>query len=1411
MLYKRITLSLFFCIFFEVADAGLHSFTNPGIAFIQVPPGQGLSQSSVYCMLQDHKGFIWVGTKDGLNRYDGYEFITYKYDQTDLNSLSNNEITCLEADNNKYLWIGTRSGGINKFNLASGKITRFNNLTYDELVRDLLVDSLNNLWAATSEGLLVFLPDKNLKRNMIRNVSETAKYFNEDGRIIDPGRENISITSIFEIRKGVLLVGGGEGLFIYEIKKNEFTSVSQQTFEATVFTSLTIDSDNSIWAASYDGLFKITSWKGDLKSVHVKLFNSAAPSERRLPVDWVEDITLDSAGNLWAGTRGAGLFRISGDRITGHFYNITGDQTSLPDDLINSIMIDRTGILWIGSESNGLAYSDLCSRGFHVIRPGRNDNNALSDNLVTAIAGNDSLIWVGTAAAGIDVFEQQQYQLRKLRNIPRVVIDGEQDTREVMALLCDADTDLWLGSATNSLTVFNINSGFKSYFVKGFVFSLFQDSRGRIWFGTWGQGLGYIDKETEEIESYNGTFAASLGLSNDKVLCIYQDSNNFLWVGTKGGGVNVCNIDDVVARKGEFTSYRNEAGKTESLSYNDVYDILEDAKGNIWIATGSGLNKIIPGQGKGLAESIENGTLSFVSYSEKDGLAGGLILFMEEDAYGNLWLGTNKGISRFNPDQETFTNFGVNEGLPSGEFHLNSSFRDSQTGTMYFGGVGGIAVFHPDSLKPNPFPAKVQITGIRLHNEPVSPGESINGKIILKNDIAYTDHLVLSYRNNEITFEFSALHFSNTANVKYAYRLKGFNDSWQETTSENRRSTYTNLREGRYVFEVKATNNDGAWCVDPCRLPLSIKPPIFRTYWAYTAYVVLLIFLLLAFRKYSLIGIKQKNSLIIESLEHKKDHELTEAKMKFFTNISHEIRTPLTLIYAPLQEILRQKGISPKVQQTLSVMHRNVRRLLNMVDQLLEFRKLDTGHLKVHPIRFNLTELCRDTLTAFDSLALQKGIETSFDADEKLLLTADEKMVSTGVYNLLSNAFKFTPTGGKITVQAGHVKGEESPKDACSDIFIKVSDTGPGIPEELLGHVFDRFSQLKGHDHLAGSGIGLSIVREFVELNQGSVWAYNNLEGGCCFEILLPEEVKVKDDKETIISHASKCDIIPTVIMPALETASGGGIDETVYSDNQEGKNMSNNQLSLCIVEDDVELALWLKTAFKNEYAVTVFHDGAKAISEIPSLMPDILVCDLMLPGLSGIEITDKIKSTLEISHILVVMLTARTGEDDVLESLQAGADSYITKPFNINILKAQVASLIQSRQAFKNNFSGKLSLEPTKEIITPIDEKFLSRLLEITEQKMSDPAFDVSVLVEEMYMSHSIILKKVKALTGLSLVEFIRSMRIKKAAQIFSQDKLSISEVSFMVGFSDPKYFSKCFSKQIGKKPTQFIKEHHL
>ncbi len=1389
-LKKRVLTFCFLLLFVGGISSNL-LFASSVKNFQRVRAVNSLSQYSVLCMVQDSTGFLWFGTKDGLNRFDGYEFITFKYEPGNSNSLSNNEISCLAMQGDRYLWIGTRSGGINRLELYSNEITRYTDLTYDDLVRDIFYDEHGQIWAGTSEGLFLFQENGSENGSFI-NISRQANYRYQDGKAFLPFRKNIAVTFIYQITPNKLIIGAEEGLFEYNIHLNEFRSVSDQTINHTVITKILMDSRQQLWVATYDGLLRFDDISGGIDH-KIVFYDSNAASERRLPVDWVEDMVEDHKGNIWLATRGGGVVIISDNKVQQVFDHSVVNSAQLPDNIINSIMIDNTGVLWLGTESNELIYLDLYAKQFMTVLPGSENSSGLSDNLVTALTGNGKFLWAGTSSAGIDIFVIKGDTIKKVRNFPRIFLPIEQWKSEIYSLLCDDQDNLWVGSATNTLIRYTPQGHTDRWPVEGFVFSLFEDNRGNIWFGTWGQGLGYVKKETLNIVQYNKVFDGMLGISSDKVLTIFQDSRDLLWVGTKGGGISVADIDGIINGSERFTVYRHSPQESNSLSYNDIYDIFEDSNGNIWLASGRGLNRLTIPEGYNFKNTVLSGKAGFEVISENDGLPGGMVYSIREDHKGMLWLGTNNGLTRYNPFDASMVIYDVNDGLPSGKFHLNSSYQNEDNGMLYFGGVDGISFFHPDSIFSNPFNANTKITELLLLNRSVLPKMKIAGREILSQDIANTEKIRISHYDKEISLKFSALHFASPDKIRYSYRLLGFNDEWQQVGSQNRWVTYTNLRYGKYMFQVRATNNDGIQEPGVSELLIIVDPPIWLTSWAYLVYIIILFFLLYVFRKYSLIAVKKKNQLIIESMEHKKETEIAETKMRFFTNVSHEIRTPLALINAPLQQLIKDESLDPKHKSTLNMIYRNVRRLLNQVNQLLEFRKMEADRYELKYSYFSLDQLFREILLDFDSIIKQKDIQVELKILDDLEINADKRLVTTAFHNLISNSLKFSPSKGSFIIEVENIvdSGSSSDNNEEAEKMVKIRfiDEGPGIPESHLESVFGRFFQINHdeNDHLGGSGIGLSIVREFIEKHSGKVRAFNMPSKGCCFEVILPLGDKIPTYLENLTDEVEKPDI-----------------EDVAHKEEEKDKPL------LCIVEDDQDMAIYLRSVFKEKFKVTLFFDGKKAHEQIHKILPDLIICDVMLPGMNGIDLTRKLKNNQNTSHIPIVMLTARAGQDHILEGLNTGADSYILKPFDIDLLQAQIRSLMKSREAFRQRFSQKLYLEPSEEVIMPMDEKFLSRLMSITEENLANASFDVSNLVSEMHMSHSIILKKVKSLTGLSLVEFIRSMRIKKAAQIFRQDKLSVSEVAFMVGFSDPKYFSKCFVKDMGIKPSEFIRQHH-
>lgn len=1403
------TVVTLFAIHFGIKAQSLQADGN--VRFEVISTAQGLSQSSVFSLAQDKKGFIWMGTRDGLNRYDGYDFLSFRNNPQDTNSLSNNEITKVFVNKQGNLWIGTRGGGLNYYDQAVNKFTRYANLNYDNFVRDIFEADDSTLWVGSSEGLLKFASAKG-NRFRYTNVSATA-LFKFKSQSITKTKLNQSVISVNKLTNNKLLIGSQYGLFIYEIARNQFHKVNLGESDTTIVNCSMVNSDGSVWVGTFNGLVKLLPKKSDEYDFDLEFYNTRQKGSHHLFGNRIETMTRDCFGNIWMGIHGGGLiqFEINGKIST--FVNDESDNQSLPDNIVNSLMMDNSGVLWIGTESQGCCKLDLYRKKFIHIRNISNKISSLNSNSVTAIAGSgNGVIWVGTAVKGVDKLTYANDGSYKIDHFEKIPIILGQTSSEVFSMYEDREGVLWIGTGSNSITRYKQGEGFRSFPINGYVFSIHQDQTGSLWIGTWGEGLGLLNRNTGSVMRLTNVPENPQSLSSDKVLAIFDDKWGNLWVGTKAGGVNVIPLSKVKQGKNEFLSFKHSHALPKGVVHNDIYCIMQDSRDNIWLGTGGGLCRVVWADAQ---HSLKN--IQFESYVEKDGLPNEMIHGIVEDKQGNLWLSTNNGLSMFNPKSKEFVNYNVNDGLQANEFRSNSYWVDKQ-GNMFFGGVNGLTTFNPSNLKSNPCSANVLITRFRVANHEIKPGTEINGRRILEYDITQTKDIKLTYRDKEFTFDFAAMHYANPQRIRYAYRLVGFNDSWQIIENGNRSVTYTNLDDGKYVFQLKATNNDGKWNEKPLEVNITIQPPIWRRPWFYLIYVVIIAFLLYVFQKYSLIAVKEKNRIALERLEHKKQLELSQAKMRFFTNVSHEIRTPLTLISDPLNQVISNGEVDENSRKSLSLISNNVNRLLNMVNQLLQLRNIDLGSVKLKISEVPFVPFIKEILGHFEQQSSLKQITFTFtnELDDRPLFF-DREMISTVFYNLLSNAFKFTPEKGSITVKvfkpnkpAGKlfVSGIKdwftTHNNDIEWVVVEISDTGRGIPHKELKNIFHRFYQVTDPEspQFAGSGIGLSLVEEYVSLHKGQVKVSSKAGKGSRFTVLLRAGSQHFKQGQFVLEDENEENLKPSRKETLIE-GSALESDKLLAKDSKD--------FTILLIEDDRDLAGYIETYFAKKYRIKVAYDGASGLKLAESAIPDIIISDVMMPEMDGLQLCKLLKTNIETSHIPIILLTARAAEENVMEGYEQGADIYMPKPFNIEILAKQVKMLLESRIKLRQKFSQQLVFEPTDVTITSTDERFLKQLMEVTDTHLTDSEFDVTKLVDSMNMSHAVILRKVKALTEMSLVDFIKEQRLKKAALILQKGKISIAEVGYMVGFSDPKYFSKCFIKKFGKTPSEYCNEFQL
>jgi signal transduction histidine kinase/ligand-binding sensor domain-containing protein/AraC-like DNA-binding protein len=1362
---------------------------NENITFEHSPLSDGLPQTSVNTIVQDQVGFIWLGTHDGLIRYDGYEQRVFKGEPNNPNSLSNNQIMSLAVDKHGRIWIGTLGGGINILLPDRNKIINIQNspdifqkIRNNEIWK-IYVDLFDNVWIGTSDGLFkaeIKEKDNNITQIRFREFSYKS---NND--------EHFWVRSIIQSSDHIYLIGTISGLYRLDIYENIIKPVNIPIVQYKMVTTICEGKYSDMWLGTIeDGIYHITFDKQQNKVIDIDDLASRG-SKIYLPLKRIEQMIVDRFGNLWIASRqGLGKINLYTSDYT-YYCNDMNDQTSLSDNRLGSVYEDRSGVIWIGTESKGVNRLDLYQKKFITIRQTSKVQNSLSDNYISAIAGKkNGRIWIASDGGGIDelqVSEDGDYKIIK------PAWNNQLLNKNIISVFESDDENLWFGSTRNSIGKVNLKTGVVNYtYLFGYVFSIYEDSYDNIWFGTWGSGLYRLDKKTGEISNFKKIYNDSTSLGSDIVISIYEDNNRQLWIGTKGGGLCrlVSNNDDNPVR---FESYINRFSDSSSLSHNDVYCILQSSKGDLWLGTGAGLNKMI-------VEHTPKGTkVYFKSFMEKDGLPNNIVYGILEDKEGNFWMSTNKGISKFNPNTLKFKNYDIHDGIQSNEFHLNAYFQDYK-GRIYFGGNGGVTFFDPASIQSNPFIPNVIFTSLKIQGNEVKVGQQVNGRVVLEKDVNYSNRIVLNYKDKEITIEFSSSHYAIPEKTRFRYRLLGFNDNWQEISSKYRSITYTNLSQGEYVLQIMASNNDGIWPSRPKELIIKVLPPPWLTIWAFMGYIILFFLAVVLFKKYTLIGVNRKHQLVIDSLEKNNVEQISKMKINFFTNISHELRTPLTLISNPLHDLINNKKVDDFVKKELLVIQRNVDRLLQLVNQLLDFQKIDAGELKLKISQTNLIELLDEICQSFAQYAASRNINLNYiHKDEEIFLWLDREKIITVFFNLISNAFKYSPNNSNITVEIKRMLPKN--ENAESEVEIKVIDEGIGIEKEYLSHIFDRFYQIQDPSQKgkAGTGIGLSVSRDYIEAHGGSIKVESVPGQGSTFSVILP----LQKEKLTDVIQIPNDQIINEIELNTSQLLN------TLSATLDSNMNLADNssRKSLLIIEDNNDLLHYLADRFSSKYHVFVANNGSKGLQLAIDKNPDIIITDIMMPEMDGLTLCKKLKNDLRTSHIPIIILTAKTTEESNLESLEAGADVFIQKPFNIEVLKAQVKSLLESREKLRLSISKNVILQPKEIVATSLDERFMMKLMEVIENNIANPDFGIKNLTDEMNMSHSVIFRKVKALTGSNVIEFIRSVRLKKAAQLLQKQKLPVSEVSIMVGFNDAKYFSKCFIKEFGVTPREYAK----
>ncbi|MBI5471476.1 MAG: response regulator [Ignavibacteriae bacterium] len=1352
------------------------------ISFRHLTIDDGLSQNAVTAILQDHRGFMWLGTKDGLNRYDGYVFTTYRHNPFDTASLSASHITSLFEDSRGSLWIGTVEGRVDRFVRRTETFQRFRTNVASE-ISTIAEDSSGNIWVGThSDGLLMLAKESHefvhLKNQpgRARSLSSNAVH----ALLVDVSG-TVWVGTKNRLNK---LVGGDafEHFLIYT--KNPLAPPSDND---SSITAILQGEHGTLWLGVGNGVVHFDP--------AVKKFVGYPHHYDVYRYDWgrVKGMAQGGDRELWIATASE-LMRFNQEKKTYEYSrNDPLDPKSLSYNVVSTIRKDRTGILWIGTAGGGVNLYDDKSRRFSTLIRKQDPASRIAGFSVRSILEDkEGYVWVST-----DVVYRWNRHTRELKSF-ETTSDQPDDFGNTTAgsMVQSTSGILWFSSTQGLFSYDPISQRTRLYkhtredttgLPEKSVHALFEDRSGTLWVAT----ESYLCKllDTEKGKFRRVRFRQNTGQSQNVGLVIRQDGAGRIWLGTENGLLRFSQTDET------FEEFRNDPARLTSLSNNQIKCICIDPQSPekiLWIGTaGGGFSRF----------DLE--TRTFHHFGEKDGLPNNVVYGIVPDEQGHLWLSTNKGLSRFDLKTHAFRNYDVGDGLQSNEFNTGAYFR-SRSGEIFFGGIKGLNYFRPETLRENSFLPHVVFTGLKLDNVEVS---RTYPNSILASSISETKSLTLSPNISIVTFEFAAMEFTAPEKNRYQYKLENFNSDWIDAGTV-RSATYTNVPPGSYTFRVKASNNDGIWNDEGAALELTILPPWWKTWWAYALYAIVVLAALYIMRRYELNRLRLKGALELETIEAVKLKELDRLKSRFFANISHEFRTPLTLILGQVDNVMNS-GIEVKEKAKLHVALRNARRLLQLINQLLDLSRIEAGSMELKAERHNLVSFVKNVVYSFEALAEQRQISLTFNSDSAQITAMFEPDKMEKIFsNLLSNAFKFTPKGGGVSVIV-----ETS---GAGFVQVTVRDTGIGIPADQVQHIFDRFYQVDSAssfrpDGQEGSGIGLALAKELVELHGGSIAVSSKQGVGTEFVVILPfargsvneEELRNERAGETEMEErigelkerngeAEKRRTGRVPDSPILPLADSTSAEET------------NAQLIL-VVEDNADVRAYICEQLEDRYNVIEAADGDEGVTKAQEAIPDLIITDLMMPRMDGYQFTKQIRLDEKTSHIPIVMLTAKADLDDKIEGLERGVDVYLTKPFSAKELKVQVHALISRREELRRRFSTATIIKPSEITATSIDKAFLQKVIACVETHFEDEQFSVEQLARSQNMSISQLNRKLNALINQAGGELIRSMRLERAADLLKQNAGSVAEISYKLGFTDQAYFSRAFKKQFGCTPSQY------
>ncbi|NQZ08816.1 MAG: response regulator, partial [Algicola sp.] len=1346
------------------------TLAEPAVHFERLGIEEGLSQNSVLRIIQDRQGFLWLGTSDGLNRYDGYQFKHFKHDPNDDNTLSNNYVTALYEDHNDMLWIGTLDGGLNRYDPKTQRFERFyhddnnpHSLSSD-VVTGITQDTQGDMWIGTSNHGLNRYDAK-------QNRFEHFKHQPDSSNSISGNKVNTLTTD----SKGRLLIATKSGLDRYDVVGKRFELLVKSYTE-----SMFEDSAGRLWIGTVnDGL----GWFDEDLQQFVTLPETSAQIKRLNSAN-ILAIAQDQQGTLWVGTD-VGLYQRQSKtgQFTHHQYQLA-DKHSISSNIILSLLTDTQGLLWIGVYSGGLNKVDFRRNQFGHFKRNPNNPRSLSHNTVLPIlVDSQQTLWIGTDGGGLNKQVKGTKEFEHFKTEPNN--PNSLSNNRVWSIIEDSKGYIWLGTQRGGLNRLDpSNNSFKHYrhdpdnknsISSDRVMAIFEDSKNNLWVSAWGDGLSRLNRQTDDFERFRNDPADPNSLSSDIVTSFFEDASGVLWLGTFTGGLNRFDYQTE-----QFSHYRHDKSDPKSLSNDAVMTISQDSKGVLWVGTyGGGLNK------------FNQQTGEFTHYREEHGLPSDAVYSILEDQQGFLWLSTNQGLSKFDSSDETFTNFDRSHGLQSNEFKAGAYFK-SPSGELFFGGINGYNRFYPGQIKIDQQPPRMTFSEVFLFNQPVPVAQS-KAPFSLTKSVEHLDSLTLNYQQSPITFEFAALDFTAPNKSQYAYQMVGIDHNWIKTDAKNRRATYTNLPSGSYTLRVKASNANGYWNEQGTSIEIKITPGWWETWQAYLLYVICALTTIYGIYRYRTRALVQR----AQTLEHRVEqrtatiNQLLSQKQQMFDNVSHEFKTPLTLILTPLDAIHPNQDTG-EFYRKVGMMKRNGQRLLRMVDQLLELSKLDTNMAKERHY-YLLSEALQSVLHSFQPLLHNKNLTLEQTPCPNVVLCLTFDSLEMILNNLISNAIKYTPTGGQISVSLGV---------SSTDVVIAIQDSGIGISPDNQKIVFNRFTRAnETHDKsITGAGIGLALVKDLVKTNQGNITLSSDLGSGSTFTVTLPID-KSSDAKMTTVSGLSTATLIEIDRHEAAPERL-----ESLIEESEPTAEHATSKATLLLIDDNADMLTLLTDTLEATYHCLKASNGENGLAVAKAQLPDLVISDLMMPGINGFEVLKQLKQNPLTSHIPVVLLTAKGDVQSRLRGWAEKADEYLEKPFNAKELLFRIDNLLAIRHLLRQRF-GRVFTEPKKidDVKSNLDSVPIEPSLNVVTQDFIDNinAFlaehyhredlDVDQMASALFMGKRQLARKMKSLLDLTPVESIRSYRLKKAAELLQQG-IAPSQVVSEVGFAAHSYFSQCF-----------------